>query len=80
MQQELQDQLSECFQTRDAEEALRHVVLSWKASGMSQQAVLEIFEDYRNVLRLRDKEEKEDIFMSVMDAIAGWCNSQYQLF
>ncbi|GHO85724.1 hypothetical protein [Dictyobacter formicarum] len=78
MEQELQDQLLRVLEKSDAYQALRQVVLAWKASGMKQQAVLNVFEQVRQ--RVVEQEAKEDVLLDVMDCIVGYCASEARLF
>lgn len=78
MEQDLQNQLLSALEQGDAYEALRQVVLAWKASGMSQQAVLNVFEQVRPTLS--EQETKEDLLLDVMDCIVGYCATSARLF
>ncbi len=78
MEQDLQNQLLRALEQSDAYEALRQVVLAWKASGMSQQAVLSVFEQVRPALS--EQETKEDLLLDVMDCIVGYCAPSARLF
>jgi len=42
-------------------------------SGYSREELLDIFEQYRSVLRERDQEDLEDDLLDVMDQLSGWC-------
>lgn len=78
MEQDLQNQLLRALEESEAYQALREVVLAWKASGMSQQAVLNVFETVRP--RLSEQETKEDLLLDVMDCIVGYCAPSARLF
>lgn len=78
MEQDLQDQLLRALEQSDAYQALRQVVLVWKVSGMSQQAVLNVFEQVRQALG--EQETKEDLLLDVMDCIVGFCAPSARLF
>jgi len=41
-------------------------------SGFSREELLDIFEQYREVLRQRGQEDQEDDLLDVMDQLAGW--------
>jgi hypothetical protein len=41
--------------------------------GYSRAELLEIFEQYRSVLRQRNQEDLEDDLLDVMDQLDGWC-------
>ena len=78
MEQDLQNQLLRALERSDAYQALRQVVLAWKASGMSRQAVLNVFEQVRPTLS--EQETKEEHLLDVMDCIVGYCAPSARLF
>jgi hemerythrin superfamily protein len=55
------------FQLKVRQLARRLVV-----SGFSREELLDIFEQYREVLRQRGQEDQEDDLLDVMDQLAGW--------
>jgi hypothetical protein len=56
------------FQLKVRQLARRLVV-----SGYSREELLDIFEQYREVLRQRGQEGLEDDLLDVMDQLSGWC-------
>ena len=78
MEQDLQNQLLRTLERSDAYQALRQVVFAWKASGMSQQAVLNVFEQVRPTLS--EQETKEELLLDVMDGIVGYCAPSARFF
>ena len=55
------------FQLKVRQLARRLVV-----SGFSREELLDIFEQYREVLRQRGQEDQEDDLLDVMDQLSGW--------
>ena len=52
---------------------LRALALRLLEAGEDQVAVLKIFENARNQLRLAGREADEEVVMDVMDCMVGWC-------
>jgi len=60
-------------------ETLRSLVGELAAEGYDKAAILELFEQQRQRLRLANREADEDAVMDVMDFLVGWCSPHMKL-
>jgi hypothetical protein len=58
---------------------LRALVLSLRAEGQSQDAILQLFEGARQELRQMNCDADEDAVTDVMDFLVGWCSPHMKL-
>jgi hypothetical protein len=59
--------------------ALRSLIESLLQQGRTSEAILNLFENNRQMLRKAGREADEDMLMEAMDFLTGWCSPHMKL-
>jgi hypothetical protein len=72
--------LSEALETRNRVDSLRSLVIRRLVQdGLSRETVIGDLEDLRRALENDERFEEEEIVMTVMDHMLGWCTPSLSL-
>jgi hypothetical protein len=75
----LDPRIEQALQSREPVPALREFATRLFAAGHSREAILDLFERSRQLLRDASRDSDEDAVTDVMDFLVGWCSPHLKL-
>jgi hypothetical protein len=71
--------IQEALAGPDSLNKLLLLVKKLQSQGVSNDSILQLFEQVRQQLRAQGREQEEDLIMEVMDFLVGWCSPHMKL-
>ena len=75
----MDSRIQEALAGPDSLNQLRLLVKKLQSEGLSNDSILQSFEQARQHLREQGREQDENVVMELMDFLVGWCSPHMKL-